>query len=41
MNRCHVERSETSLDVSWRTGSLDDPRFFSRGCGIRVTNRKP
>ena len=34
---CHVERSETSLDVTRHTAAANDLRFFSRDCGIRMT----
>jgi hypothetical protein len=34
MSFCHVERSETSLDVNWLTVSLEDLRFFA---SLRMT----
>jgi hypothetical protein len=38
MNLCHVERSETSLDVNWRTPFPKDLRFFA---ALRMTDREP
>ncbi len=35
--RCHVERSETSLSIAVGNRSMNDQRFFSRDCGIRMT----
>jgi hypothetical protein len=29
MNTCHVERSETSVDVNWHIASPKDLRFFA------------
>ena len=37
---CHVERSETSLDVNWPAASPGDLRFFSRDRGIRMTAKR-
>jgi hypothetical protein len=34
MNTCHVERSETSLDVNWRIAFPKDLRFFA---SLRMT----
>jgi hypothetical protein len=34
---CHVERSETSLDMTAHTPAANDLRFFPRDCGIRMT----
>jgi hypothetical protein len=36
---CHVERSETSLVANDRAAGSDNQRFFSRDCGIRMTER--
>src|SRR5262249_20705643 len=51
MNTCHVERSETSLHVNWRTAFPKDLRrkAWPRGLGplrcsfaaLRMTNREP
>ena len=35
MNACHVERSETSLDVCWQTASPDDLRLKAWPRGLR------
>ena len=37
---CHVERSETSLDVNWPAASPGELRFFSRDRGIRMTVKR-